>query len=141
MADDCRQKGGIISVQTGSATLFCLVTVLVMLLLSTTYVSLAQAERRMTTRNIQARQALYLAEAGVELARSNLGLSTGWTPQASYALETGTFKLTITTTMDSGYIVLSEGDAGNAKRKIKVTLVPSDNPKWKIVSYQEDYSQ
>ncbi len=139
MAAYRKTKGELISSQAGGASIISLVTVLGAFLLAATYLYLAQAELRMTTRNIQGRQALYLAEAGVELTRAELAANVLWQPQPSYTLSTGTFTVSIRQAAQ-GYTIESKGNAGSAVRKILVNISQDVNGGWKIISYQEIFN-
>ena len=124
--------------QRGGATVISLVMVLAAFILSSTYLSLAQAELRMTTRNIQAKQALYLAEAGVELSRAELATSSLWRPVANYPMQNGSFTLVVAVE-GSGYSIISTGKAGEAVKKLQVHVDPAENG-WKMTLYREVYN-
>jgi len=128
-------KGRIRSPERGGASVISLVTVLAAFLLGSTYLYLAQSEQRMTTRAIQATQSVYLAEAGLELARAELARNPSWRPLSSYSLGTGTFYLTITPN-SPGYTLRALGKAGQASRTVEIVVNPVSSG-WKVVSYKE----
>lgn len=131
-----KTKGKLGWEEEGSATIISLVTVIAAFLLATTYLYLAQAELRMTTRNIQGRQSLYLAEAGIELARAELAQNPLWQPLPGYTLGSNKFTVSLTRT-PPGITVRATGKAGEASRTLEVLLIPNGNGDWKITSYKE----
>lgn len=94
----------------------------------------ANAEYRMVKRETQSRQALYVAEGGIEWAKAHLLVDSGLR-QGNVSLETGSASIVIE--LSGGeYKVISEGCAGLAIRKIEETLKPEAG-KWVMKSYQE----
>jgi len=116
------------------------VTLLILLLLTTlagfgTEVYLkANAENRMVKRETQSRQALYLAEGGIEWAKAHL-LVNPELRQGNVALETGRVSIVIES-IEGGYKVISKGRSGLAIRKIEETLQLGPG-NWVLISYQE----
>jgi len=94
----------------------------------------ANAENRMVRRVAQSRQALYVAEGGIEWAKSHLKLNPGLR-SGSLSLDTGRVDIVIVTS-GGGYKVTSEGRSGLAVRKIE-QIVQLDSGKWVMKSYQE----
>jgi len=96
----------------------------------------ANTEYRMVKRETQSRQALYLAEGGIEWAEAHLLANPGLR-QGSLSFDTGQVDILIK--LSGGeYTVTSEGFAGLAERKIEERL-QMDNGTWVIISYQESY--
>ena len=131
--------GGLRDNPPGGASLISLITVLAAFLISSTYLYLAQADLRMTTRYVQSKEALCLAEAGVELARSQLALDLSWRPAPGYTLGAGTF------TLDCGpanpsITVVSTGKSGSAVRKLEVIIAPKLSGGWQVTSYKEVFN-
>ncbi len=139
MEADNKTAGGLRGNQAGGASLISLITVLAVFLLSSTYLYLAQADLRMTTRYVQSKQALYLAEAGVELARSQLAIDPDWRPESSYTLGAGSFSLDFGTP-NPGVTVLSTGKSGSAVRKLEVIIIPNPSGGWQVASYKEVFN-
>lgn len=94
----------------------------------------ANSEKRMVKREIQSRQALYVAEGGVEWAKAHL-LVNPELRRGDIVLATGRASIFIDLS-GGGYNVISEGHSGLAVRKIEETLQLKMG-KWKISSYQE----
>lgn len=94
----------------------------------------ANAENRMVKRETQSRQALYVAEGGIEWAKAHL-LVNPELRQGNVSLETGRVRIIIELS-EGGYKVISEGRSGLAIRKIEETL-QLDAGKWVMKSYQE----
>ena len=131
--------GGLRGNSPGGASLISLITVLAAFFISSTYLYLAQADLRMTTRYVQSKQALYLAEAGVELARSQLAIDPDWRPALSYTLGTGAFSLDFGPP-NPGVTVLSTGKSGSAARKLEVMIAPTPGGGWQVTSYREVFN-
>lgn len=94
----------------------------------------ANAEYRMVKRETQSRQALYLAEGGIEWAKAHLLANPGLR-RGSLSFDTGQVDILIE--LSGGeYKVTSTGFAGLAVRKIEERLL-MDNGTWVIMSYQE----
>jgi hypothetical protein len=116
------------------------VSLLILLLLTTLSVLgmevylKANAEYRMVKRESQSRQALYIAEGGIEWAKAHLLVNPGLR-QGNISLETGRVSIVIEV-RKGGYKVVSEGRSGLAIRKIEETL-QLDAGKWVMKSYQE----
>lgn len=94
----------------------------------------ANAENRMVRRVAQSRQALYVAEGGIEWAKAHLSLNPGL-KGGSVSLETGRANIVIATS-GGGYKVTSEGRSGLAVRKIE-QIIELDSGHWVMKSYQE----
>jgi len=94
----------------------------------------ANAENRMVRRFAQGRQALYLAEGGIEWAKAHLLVNSGLR-KGSLTLVTGRSDITIEVS-GGGYKVTSEGHSGLAVRKIE-QIVQLESGKWVMKSYQE----
>ena len=114
---------------------------LLILLLFTTLAGLgtevylkANAENRMVKRETQSRQALYVAEGGIEWAKAHLLVNPGLS-EGNVSLATGRAIIVIELN-GGGYKVISEGRSGLAIRKIEQTL-QLDAGKWVMTSYQE----
>lgn len=101
----------------------------------------------MVKRETQSRQALYIAEGGIEWAKAHLRvliqdyeeLSEG---DLSLETEQGDIDVDIEIKIDpsgEGFIVISEGRSGLAMRKIE-QILQFDNGKWIMKSYQELHS-
>ncbi|HZK53206.1 MAG TPA: hypothetical protein VFC84_03250 [Desulfosporosinus sp.] len=96
----------------------------------------ANAENRMVRRVAQTRQALYVAEAGVEWAKAHLRVNAGLR-SGSISLVTGRVDIVIEVS-GGGYKVISEGYSGLAVRKIEqIIQLNQDNGQWVLMSYQE----
>jgi len=94
----------------------------------------ANLESRMVIRDSQSRQALYLAEGGIEWAKAHLLVNSGLR-QGSLSLTTGRVDIVIESS-GGGYKVISEGHSGLAVRKIE-EIIQLDTGKWVLKSYQE----
>ncbi|HBW36194.1 hypothetical protein [Desulfosporosinus sp. BICA1-9] len=94
----------------------------------------ANAENRMVKRETQSRQALYVAEGGIEWAKAHLLVNPGLS-EGNVSLATGRAIIVIELN-GGGYKVISEGQSGLAIRKIEQTL-QLDAGKWVMTSYQE----
>jgi len=94
----------------------------------------ANAGNRMVRRETQSRQALYLAEGGIEWAKAQLSVNPGLR-QGTVRLETGRASVVIEVS-EGGYKVVSEGRSGLAIRKIE-EILQLDTGKWLVKSYQE----
>ncbi|MDA8441202.1 MAG: hypothetical protein M0Z55_02390 [Peptococcaceae bacterium] len=139
MEVDSPNKGRSLTAEQGGATIISLLTVLTCFLLASTYLNLAQAELRMCTRDIQARQALFLAEAGIDLARAELSHDPTWQPESNYVLPTGSFRVGVTA-VGTGYDVVAGGVSAEATRTLAVNIVPKAGGGWQVISYQEVYN-
>ena len=96
----------------------------------------ANAENRMVRRVAQSRQALYVAEGGIEWAKAHLLINPGLR-KGSLSLDTGRVEIVIVLS-GGGYKVTSEGKSGLAIRKIEEILqLDVDAGKWIMKSYQE----
>lgn len=94
----------------------------------------ANAENRMVRRVAQSRQALYVAEGGVEWAKAHLLVNSALR-SGSLSLVTGRVDIAIEVS-GGGYKVISEGHSGLAVRKIE-QIIQLDSGKWVMMSYQE----
>ena len=94
----------------------------------------ANAENRMVKRETQSRQALYLAEGGIEWAKAHLLLNPGLR-RGNLTLDTGRVDIAIDL-IGGEYKVTSKGLSGLAVRKIEERLV-MDNGTWIMTGYQE----
>lgn len=94
----------------------------------------ANAENRMVRRIAQSRQALYVAEGGIEWAKAHLLVNSGLR-RGSLSLATGRAEIVIQVS-GGGYQVTSEGHSGLAVRKIE-EILQLDSGKWVMKSYQE----
>ncbi|HWQ41033.1 MAG TPA: hypothetical protein VN456_03260 [Desulfosporosinus sp.] len=94
----------------------------------------ASVENRMVRRVAQSRQALYVAEGGIEWAKGHL-LANSELRRGSLSLATGSVDVVIEVS-EGGYIVTSEGHSGLAVRKIE-EILELDAGKWVMKSYQE----
>jgi len=88
----------------------------------------------MVRRLAQSRQAIYVAEGGIEWAKAHLLVNAGLR-QGSLSLATGRADIIIELS-GGGYKVVAEGRSGLAVRKIE-QIVQLDNGKWVMKSYQE----
>lgn len=88
----------------------------------------------MVKRETQSRQALYLAEGGIEWAKAHL-LVNPELRQGNVALENGRVSIVIES-IEGGYKVISKGRSGLAIRKIEETL-QMNTGNWILISYQE----
>jgi hypothetical protein len=132
----CCQKESKLTSERGGVTILSLLTVFTAFLLSSSYLYLAQADLRMTTRQIQSRQAVYLADAGIEQTKYQLAADSTWCPQGEYRLSTGSYTLTVTKS-GSEYVVESIGKAGEAVKKVRATLQPYGEGELTMISYME----
>lgn len=94
----------------------------------------ANAENRMVRRVVQSRQALYVAEGGIEWAKAHLLVNSGLR-RGSLSLATGRVDIVIELS-GGGYKVTAEGHSGLAVRKIE-EILQLDTGKWVMKSYQE----
>ncbi|MBC2721859.1 MAG: hypothetical protein HGJ98_10445 [Desulfosporosinus sp.] len=94
----------------------------------------ANAEHRMVKRETQSRQALYLAEGGIEWAKAHLPANPGLR-RGSLSFETGQVDILIELS-EGEYIVTAKGLSGLAVRKIEERL-QVENGTWIILGYQE----
>lgn len=94
----------------------------------------ASSENRMVKRETQSRQALYIAEGGVEWAKAHL-LSNPDLRRGSFSLNTGEVDVLIEL-YGGEYTVTSRGLSGLAVRKIEERLELVDGV-WVTKSYQE----
>jgi len=94
----------------------------------------ANAENRMVRRETQSRQALYVAEGGIEWAKAHL-LVNPELRRGSLSLTTGRADIVIELS-GGGYRVIAEGYSGLAVRKIE-EILQLDTGKWVMKSYQE----
>lgn len=94
----------------------------------------ANSEKRMVKREVQSRQALYVAEGGVEWAKAHLRANPELR-RGNVVFATGRASILIDLSGE-GYKVISEGRSGLAVRKIEETLQLKMG-KWNIKSYQE----
>lgn len=94
----------------------------------------ANIEKRMLKRELQSRQALYVAEGGIEWAKAHLQENPGLR-QGELALDTGQAIIVIQSS-SGGYQVISEGHSGLAVRKIEETM-QLDGERWNITGYKE----
>lgn len=97
----------------------------------------ANAENRMVRRETQSRQALYMAEGGIEWAKAGLLLNPELR-QGSLTFEKGKTDIRIEAG-EKGYIVTATGRSGEAVRRIKVRLELTDGT-WAVKGYQELHS-
>ncbi len=91
----------------------------------------------MVRRMAQSRQALYVAEAGIEWTKAHLLVNAGLR-RGSLSLSTGHVDMVIELS-GGGYKVTSEGHSGLAVRKIE-QILQLDSGKWVLKSYQELHS-
>ena len=94
----------------------------------------ATVENRMVRRETQSRQALYVAEGGIEWAKAHL-LINSELREGALSLATGRVNIVIQVS-GGGYKVTSEGHSGLAVRKIE-EIIQLEAGKWVIKSYQE----
>lgn len=94
----------------------------------------ANVENRMVRRVTQSRQALYVAEGGIEWAKAHL-LANSELRRGSLSLATGRVDIVIEV-CEGGYVVSAEGHSGLAVRKIE-EILQLDAGKWVMKSYQE----
>jgi len=94
----------------------------------------ANAENRMVRRVAQSRQALYVAEGGIEWAKAHLIVNSGLR-RGSLSLATGRVDIVIELS-GGGYKVTSEGHSGLAVRKVE-EILQLDTGKWIMNGYQE----
>lgn len=97
----------------------------------------ANAENRMVRRVAQSRQALYVAEGGIEWAKAHLMVNSELR-RGTLSLDNGQADIEIVTS-GGGYKVTSEGRSGSAVRKIRVILQLIAG-KWVLENYQELHS-
>lgn len=85
-------------------------------------------------REAQARQAVYLAEGGLEWAKAQLKVNPSWT--GGTVTISGKQVLVTTQASGGGYWVTAKATTGFAQREIKV-FVENTTGKWKMTQYQE----
>ena len=88
----------------------------------------------MVRRVVQARQALYVAEGGIEWSKAHLLVNSGLR-RGSLSLANGQVDIVIEVSK-GGYKVTSEGHSGLAVRKIE-EILQLESGKWVMKSYQE----
>ena len=88
----------------------------------------------MVRRIAQSRQALYVAEGGIEWAKAHLIVNSGLR-RGSLSLATGRVDIVIELS-GGGYKVTSEGHSGLAVRKVE-EILQLDTGKWILNGYQE----
>jgi len=94
----------------------------------------ANVENRMVKREAQSRQALYIADGGIEWAKAHLLINPGLR-RGSLSLDTGRADIVIE--LSGGeYKVTSKGLSGLAVRKIE-ERIELENGTWVIKGYQE----
>lgn len=97
----------------------------------------ANVENRMVRREVQSRQALYVAEGGIEWAKAQLRVNSALR-RGSLSLATG--RVDIVIELSGGVIrVTAVGHSGLAVRKIE-EILQLETGKWIIMSYQELHS-
>lgn len=96
----------------------------------------AHGENKMSRREISSRQAVYGAEGGIEWAKVMLLHDPDFSG-GNIQLGEGTVNINIVT-KESGYIITSFAQHGQARRKIKVELERTGE-QWLIGKYQEIY--
>ena len=94
----------------------------------------ANAENRMVRRVAQSRQALYVAEGGIEWSKAHLLVNSGLR-RGNLSFATGHVDIIIELS-GGGYKVTSEGQSGLAVRKIE-EIIQLEGGKWVLKSYQE----
>ena len=94
----------------------------------------ANAQNRGARREAQGRQAVYAAEAGLELAKDQLVNNPAWR-NGSFQLSTGIVQVTAEA-QNGGYWVTASSRTGLAGRQIKVFLQLVAG-KWVASNYQE----
>ena len=97
----------------------------------------ANAENRMVRREAQSKQALYVAEGGIEWAKAHLMVNPGLR-SGSLSLDTGQVDIVIEAS-GGGYSVTAESHSGLASRRIRVILQPVAG-KLVLENYQELHS-
>ncbi|MDR3586637.1 MAG: hypothetical protein P4L59_15190 [Desulfosporosinus sp.] len=97
----------------------------------------ANAENQMVRRVAQSRQALYVAEGGIEWAKAHLLVNSDLR-QGNLSFATGRVDIVIELS-GGGYKVTAEGHSGLAVRKIE-QILQLDSGKWVLKSYQELHS-
>ena len=117
------------------------VTLLVLILLTTlaaaglqTYVK-ANAVNRTARREAQSRQAVYLAEGGIEAAKGQLAVNPAW-GGGIIQIGISQVQVTVTAISEGKYQVTSTAQAGLAVRKLEVILV-NDTGRWTVSGYRE----
>ena len=88
----------------------------------------------MVRRFAQSRQALFVAEGGIEWAKAHLIVNSGLRG-GSLSLATGRVDIVIELS-EGGYKVTSEGHSGLAVRKVE-EILQLDTGKWIMNGYQE----
>lgn len=120
--------------QTGFATLLVALLLTILSLYGLEIYVKANAENRIAKREVQSRQAVYLAESGVEWTKSQLDHQPDFRA-GSFELAGATVSVAATLS-EGGYWVTSVAQAGLAKRKIGV-LLQNRSGHWQVVRYQE----
>ncbi|WP_206812733.1 hypothetical protein [Paradesulfitobacterium ferrireducens] len=114
---------------------------LIVLIILTTAVSLgmgiylkANGENRVAEREVQGRQAVYAAEAGIEWAKYQLGQNLSWRG-GTFTWEGGQTVVTVAA-VNGTYQVTASAQASLARRKIQADL-KLDEGVWVTSKYQE----
>ncbi|KLU66350.1 hypothetical protein DEAC_c17490 [Desulfosporosinus acididurans] len=94
----------------------------------------ANLEKRMVRRDTQSRQALYMAEGGIEWAKAHL-LSDFGLRRGEVVFDMGRAAISIESS-GGDYKVISEGRSGLAVRKVE-EILQEKTGKWIVKSYQE----
>ncbi|MGC7873512.1 hypothetical protein ACPUYX_18630 [Desulfosporosinus sp. SYSU MS00001] len=94
----------------------------------------ANLGKRMVRRETQSRQALYMAEGGVEWAKAHL-LSDFGLRRGEVVFDMGQAAIFIESSGDD-YKIISEGRSGLAVRRIE-EILQEKTGKWIVKSYQE----
>ncbi|MQL52128.1 hypothetical protein GFC01_07555 [Desulfofundulus thermobenzoicus] len=110
--------------QKGAALITVLLLTLLLLVFAGSLVQLTTVDKRMSANQVAMTQALYLAEAGVEMAVVRLaGNFDAGPPSTPIVLGNGRIsKITVSPVDASTREILAEGRAGNARKALKVRV-------------------
>lgn len=125
------------SQESGIATLIVLILLAVLSGYGAESYFKANAENRIARREVQGRQAVYAAEAGLELAKAALRENMGWRKETRNM--NGGNVVVEAVPQNEGYWVTSAARIGLAQKKIKVFLLLVEG-RWQESIYQDVYS-
>lgn len=123
--------------QAGFATLLILILLVTLSLYGLEEYIGANAVNRMARREVQARQAVYTAEAGIEWAKAQLERNPAW-ENGTLLLSQGQVQV-VASRSGEGFWVTSTSEVGLAQRKIKVFLQQASG-QWMLTHYSELHS-
>lgn len=123
--------------ECGFATLLILILLFSLSAYGTEMYCKASIQNRIAKREVQARQAIYAAEAGLELAKASLKNDLSWR-EGTVVINNGNVVVTVEA-KDEGYWLTSLAQVGFAQRKIRLFL-KWEQGRWLETRYQEVHS-